>query len=294
MKRTLLLIFLGFALLPLSACDNDSSSTSNDLPPVSSETVELTSSLDVSDTAKLSSSLCEPALSSSSEIVETHSTDVGQSSSETVSISSSEQSSFSAQESSSSLVDEFEWNDNRERIVQVIKRFNGDSSEIQKEGRVLVALDDTTNFNEFVDSLGALDLWLIDSLNCKRKNYDVYFVKFKQDIPKTTLAEIIPGFFNSFNVDDTTKIKVSLSEYKKKYLSTDECGVAVECWKDISEEACNEIMESCGCSVDPGDVNWCGGESSMSYESSVTIESVDCLASHRDVLRVDVGCAEAD
>lgn len=215
-------------------------------------------------------------------------------SSEDVPLSSSEQSSSSVQESSSSLVDEFEWNNHRGDELQIVERFSGDTSDIQNAGRVWIALEDSAVFFEVLDSLGVHGIEMIESRDYKRKSIDIYMTRFKQDIPKTTLAEIIPGFFNSFNVDDTTKIKVSLSEYEKEYLSTDECGVAVECWKDISEEACNEIMESCGCSVDPGDVNWCGGESSMSYESSVTIESVDCLASHRDVLRVDVGCAEAD
>lgn len=200
------------------------------------------------------------------------------------------------QESSSSLVDEFVWKNYRGGKLlntQVVKRFDGNAKEVQIARRVRLVVDHAVDVMNYFSSLETNGVRVIDSVPQDYGVVDVYLTKFEQDIPKTTLAEIIPGFFNSFNVDDTTKIKVSLSEYEKEYLSTDECGVHVECWKDISDEACNEIMESWNCSVDFGDVNWCGGESSMSYESSVSLESVDCLASHRDVLSVRVYCAEA-
>lgn len=267
-----LLMSLCVALL-FAACDSGSSSASSD--GISTSVDQESPSSSVNQAFSSGSDTSEPAgIESSYSCVGNE--NVGSSadvpvSSEDVPLSSSEQSSSSVQETSSSLVDEFEWNDNRERIVQVIKRFNGDSSEIQKEGRVLVALDDTTNFNEFVDSLGALDLWLIDSLNCKRKNYDVYFVKFEKDIPKTTLAEIIPGFFNSFNVDDTTKIEVNIpSECLENGEIRSDSWMEYSCWPDVSKEDCSNVIDGCG--------------------RDLTKENVDCIASQKDILSFYVLC----
>lgn len=275
-----LLMSLCGAML-FAACDSGSSSASSN--GISTSVDQESPSSSVNQAYSSDSGTSEPAgIESSSSCAlneEIESSADVPASSEDVPLSSSEQSSSSVQESSSSLVDECVWDDNRGsgyHNIQTVKRFEGDSSDVQEARRTWLAVDGTIDVESSLDSLKSYGIIFIDTRvrDCEKVN--VYLTKFEQDIPKTTLAEIIPGFFNSFNVDDTTKIDVRIysSDTTNGSLGRN-CCVVYEFWKDVQAEQREKIELECGVA------NGVYG---------VSMEVVECLASNKDILSVSVGC----
>ena len=93
------------------------------------------------------------------------------------------------------------------------------------------------------------------------------------------MVSALNGFYNTFSVDDTTKLEVDFSD--ADWVVENEIVYArVYCWGDVSMDACKAIVKSCQ------------GEN-VSLDRSVvlataSLEAIDCLAENRDVLDIDV------
>ena len=127
---------------------------------------------------------------------------------------------------------------------------------------------------------------------------DAYYETFyflctsENDVRKKLLDSLLYGFFNSFTADDTTKLEGVYEPYDwyEERVICDSLGAChseidtlqsiemlTDCWYDVSLQRCKEIVDSCG------------GENSVLDKIRATVlsyntkETINCLASHRDV-----------
>ena len=103
-------------------------------------------------------------------------------------------------------------------------------------------------------------------------------MKGARDIQKATMDSLIVGFYNTFSVDDTTKLEF---DYTGAHWVVEDVSleIVVGCWEDVSMDACKEIVKTCK-----------GEDAALDRSvilSTATRETIDCLLSNKDVNRVE-------
>ena len=263
MSKLEILALSGVVALLFNACDRESSSMSAEFAMSSSAVVESSSGILAGQT---SSSVF---FVSSSGVVEEI---VPSSSSEEGLPLSSEQSSSSMRSSSSLSPDEIAWGD------KIIKKFDGDTSEVQKAGRVWLGVKGDWLRKVVFDSLEMLGIKQLGGGPDQNGVY-IYLTKFENDIKKVTLDSLLDDYFNSFNVDDTSKIEVEIrdDDWVDGSLKLGH-HLKVYCWEDVSIDDCCDIIEECGGVL----------KNSFYLLDSASLEMIDCLSTKKDVKSVDV------
>ena len=229
-------MFLGVALFMAAwfvACGDDDDSVGVNEPSVpqssaetasSSETVyssEAISEYSSSEILPLSSSIQE-ILESSSSIEVPLSSFEGVSSSLVLSSLSEKISSSSAKYtySSSSVpaakADSIIWKSRGKETI--VRRYDDDSSAIQKAGRFWIVKESTMNGKE-TDLLKQFGINGRLSVATYNDEIRLVLCTSENDVRKKLLDSLLYGFFNSFTADDTTKLEVKFEEddwYKKR------------------------------------------------------------------------------
>ena len=123
----------------------------------------------------------------------------------------------------------------------------------------------------------------IDIVNCSalytdNLNMNICFAKSEKDIEKAAIDSRIDGLYNTFSVDDTTKLEF---DYTGAHWVVEDVSleIVVGCWDDIPMDACKEIVKTCK------------GEDVALDRSIIlgtaTSETIDCLLSNKDVDSVE-------
>ena len=107
---------------------------------------------------------------------------------------------------------------------------------------------------------------------------NICFATSKKDIEKTAIDTRIDGLYNTFSVDDTTKLEFDYTgaHWVVENVSLE---IVVGCWNDVPMDACKEIVKTCK-----------GEDAALDRSvilSTATRETIDCLLSNKDVNRVE-------
>ena len=161
----------------------------------------------------------------------------------------------------------------------VVKRFGDDSLMTQAAGRFWLITDYSLN----KEARASLETFGVETLSCSAlhtENLDmgICFMKGARDIQKATMDSLIVGFYNTFNVDDTTKLEF---DYTGAHWVVEDVSleIVVGCWEDVPMDACKEIVKTCK-----------GEDAALDRSvilSTATRETIDCLLSNKDVNRVE-------
>ena len=161
----------------------------------------------------------------------------------------------------------------------VVKRFGDDSLTTQAAGRFWLIMDYSLK-KEARKSLEDLGVETIDcsALHTDNLEMGICFMKGARDIQKSAMDSVIVGFYNTFDVDDTTKLEF---DYTGAHWVVEDVSleIVVGCWEDVSMDACKEIVKTCK-----------GEDAALDRSvilSTATRETIDCLLSNKDVNRVE-------
>ena len=177
------------------------------------------------------------------------------------------------------------WNDRSGTTV--VSQYNGSDSAKVFDGRFWMLEGNSLSYKErkALDSVGVR---ILEST--RYENKDVHLLKAVKAVTKKTLNKVISGFYNAFKVDDATPLSLAVSpddiyEEKQTCDANGSCSnvvterpvfdVIVECWPDISINACKEVILGCG-----GDE--VGFDRSVFY-AKMQKKNVQCLERHKDV-----------
>jgi len=166
----------------------------------------------------------------------------------------------------------------------VVKRFGGDSLTTQAAGRFWLIMD----YSLKKEARKSLEELGVETINCSALHTDnlemgICFMKGARDIQKSAMDSVIVGFYNTFDVDDTTKLEVDFTEAYWK-IENEVVDIYVHCWDDVPMESCKEIVQTCK-----------GDDASIDRYvviSTASLETIGCLASHKDVEGIDVARKE--
>ncbi|WP_295053308.1 hypothetical protein [uncultured Fibrobacter sp.] len=161
----------------------------------------------------------------------------------------------------------------------VVKRFGDDSLMTQAAGRFWLITDYSLN----KEARASLEAFGVETLSCSALHTEsldmgICFMKGARDIQKATMDSLIVGFYNTFNVDDTTKLEF---DYTGAHWVVEDVSleIVVGCWEDVPMDACKEIVKTCK-----------GEDAALDRSvilSTATRETIDCLLSNKDVNRVE-------
>ena len=142
------------------------------------------------------------------------------------------------------------------RINEFYNSFDAD--ETVAEGIVWESRDQKTVVKRFGDdslmtqakeARASLEAFGVETLSCSALHTEsldmgICFMKGARDIQKATMDSLIVGFYNTFNVDDTTKLEF---DYTGAHWVVEDVSleIVVGCWEDVPMDACKEIVKTC-------------------------------------------------
>ena len=265
-------IVLGFV-----ACDDGASSAGVSTGALSCSTDFDGESSSSSDAFVEYSSENEDLLSSSSLFFKVSSSSAGEKifssgskndfSSSSVVIGSSE---------SSGAVIEWVYRDRETRIL----KFNNDSSSVQAAGRFWLIKEVPVSKDEYrsLKNIG-VEIYDCNGLFQNGRDYDICFAKTEKSIKKIVIDSLVAGLFNTFDVDDTSEVIVDLSR-ADWIVDGEKIEAIVDCWYDVSLDACYDFVKSCG------GVNL--RKDNPNVITEVLLGELRCLASNKNVMNLDV------
>lgn len=189
-----------------------------------------------------------------------------------------------------SVADAFLWND-RSGITPV-SQYNGDKSAVQKAGRFWMVKNSplSNKEKELLENIG------VNRLTATAlKGKTAILFKSTKDVKKRTLDSLVYGFYNSFNADDATKLKVEYEpeDWIAKQNVCDAGGschdvvwnktsinMSTVCWEDVSIGDCRKVVEKCGGEGVRVDL--------YAIYSKNSKKSIECLASNKNVYHLYV------
>lgn len=177
------------------------------------------------------------------------------------------------------------WNDRSG--MTVVSQYDGSDSAKAFDGRFWMLEGNSLSYKErkALDSIGVR---ILEST--RYENKDLHLLKAVKAVTKKTLSKVISGFYNAFKVDDTTHLTLEVShsdiyEEKKNCDANGTCSnvvnersafdLIIECWPDISMNACKDFVLRCSGKDVYIDRNV--------VLANVQKNSVQCLENHKDV-----------
>ena len=140
----------------------------------------------------------------------------------------------------------------------VVAKYDGNASEVQKAGRFWMLKDVPMNKKE-TDLLGQAGVTRLSASAWNGKT--LILLKSNSNVKKKKLDSLVYGFYNSFSVDDTTRLKTDIQagdwiEKVRVCAPLDSCHtemvpvtsirMATRCWNDVATNDCRVVVESCG------------------------------------------------
>lgn len=122
----------------------------------------------------------------------------------------------------------------------VIYPYSGDSTEILNPGRFWLLKETPLSSKErkLLKQNGIDDLE-----GSKYQGFSLYLLKVHSKQMKKILNENMYGFYNTFPVDDTTKLTLELLPEEE---NLDSLSITISCFADVSMEVCKSIAQNCG------------------------------------------------
>ena len=161
----------------------------------------------------------------------------------------------------------------------LVKRIDDDSLMTQVAGRFWIIKDYPMEKAERESLKGVgVDIVNCSALYTDNLDMNICFAKSEKDIEKVAIDSRIDGLYNTFSVDDTTKLEF---DYTGAHWVVEDVSleIVVGCWDDIPMDACKEIVKTCK------------GEDVALDRSIIlgtaTSETIDCLLSNKDVNSVE-------
>ncbi|WP_173474452.1 hypothetical protein [Fibrobacter succinogenes] len=161
----------------------------------------------------------------------------------------------------------------------LVKRIDDDSLMTQVAGRFWIIKDYPMEKAERESLKGVgIDIVNCSALYTDNLDMNICFAKSEKDIEKVAIDSRIDGLYNTFSVDDTTKLEF---DYTGAHWVVEDVSleIVVGCWDDIPMDACKEIVKTCK------------GEDVALDRSIIlgtaTSETIDCLLSNKDVNSVE-------
>ncbi|MEE1275686.1 MAG: S8 family serine peptidase [Fibrobacteraceae bacterium] len=156
----------------------------------------------------------------------------------------------------------------------VIYPYSGDSTEILNPGRFWLLKETPLSSKE----RKLLKQNEIDDLEgSKYQGFSLYLLKVHSKQMKKILNENMYGFYNTFPVDDTTKLTLELLPEEE---NLDSLSITISCFADVSMEVCKSIAQNCGVKNVEIDHHEILGLLSKNQK--------DCLLEHNDIEYVGV------
>lgn len=176
--------------------------------------------------------------------------------------------------------------------MTVVSQYDGSDSAKTFDGRFWMLEGNSLSYEErkALDSVG------VHILETTRyENKDLHLLKASKAVAKRTLSKVISGFYNAFKVDDATPLSLAVTS-DDIYEETQTCDangscskvvtersafdMVVECWPDLSMDACKDVVLNCGANEAYIDHNV--------VLANVLRDSVQCLEKHGDVRYVQI------
>ena len=161
----------------------------------------------------------------------------------------------------------------------LVKRIGDDSLMTQVAGRFWIIKDYPMEKaeRESLKDIG-IDIVNCSALHTDNLDMDICFAKSEKDIEKAAIDSRIDGLYNTFSVDDTTKLEF---DYTGAHwvVENESLEIVVGCWDDVPMDACKEIVKACkdeDAALDRSVIL-----------SNATRETIDCLLSNKDVDSVE-------
>lgn len=156
----------------------------------------------------------------------------------------------------------------------VIYPYSGDSTEILNPGRFWLLKETPLSSKErkLLKQNGIDDLE-----GSKYQGFSLYLLKVHSKQMKKILNENMYGFYNTFPVDDTTKLTLELLPEEE---NLDSLSITISCFADVSMEVCKSIAQNCSVKNVKIDHHEILGLLSKNQK--------DCLLEHNDIEYVGV------
>ena len=174
----------------------------------------------------------------------------------------------------------------------VVAQYDGNASEVQKAGRFWMLKEVPMNGKE-TDLLGQAGVTRLSSSAWGEKT--LILMKSNANVKKRKLDSLVYGFYNSFSVDDTTRLKVEFKpeDWTERQTVCDPSGSCHEeistlqsirmsnrCWDDVSMDSCKRIVDECGGTNTAID--------NYVVVSKNTRETISCLENNRNIHSLNV------
>jgi len=174
----------------------------------------------------------------------------------------------------------------------VVVKYDGNASEVQKAGRFWMLKDVPMNGKE-TDLLGQAGVTRLSASAWGEKT--LILMKSNSNVKKKKLDSLVYGFYNSFSVDDTTRLKVEFKpeDWTERQTVCDPSGSCHEeittlqsirmsnrCWDDVSMDSCKRIVDECGGTNTAID--------NYVVISKNTREAISCLENNRNIHSLNV------
>lgn len=161
----------------------------------------------------------------------------------------------------------------------LVKRIDDDSLMTQAAGRFWIIKDYPMDKAER-DLLKEIGVEIVECSALYTDNLDmnICFATSKKDIEKTAIDSRIDGLYNTFSVNDTTKLEFDYTgaHWVVENVSLE---IVVGCWNDVPMDSCKEIVKTCNAEDAALDRSVILG--------NATRETIDCLLSNKDVNSVE-------
>ena len=176
--------------------------------------------------------------------------------------------------------------------VTVVSRYDGSDSAKVLDGRFWM-LKEKSLTDEERTSLNQIGVNILETSRYQSKG--MHLLKSSQPIKKKTLDSTLSEFYNVFAVDDTSRISLTLYpddiyEQTQMCFANDSCttivnarsaiDMVVECWPDLSKNACKNVILNCG-----GDSVYIDRQVVL---AKIHRDSLLCLENHKDLRKVRV------